>query len=51
MLKFLLSTFVGHILQRYFHHKDYGDASSIGCIGIDFCLHGFHSFLYAFVTF
>jgi hypothetical protein len=41
MLNLLMFTFVGHILQRYFHHKDYGNTSSIACIGINFGLHNF----------
>jgi hypothetical protein len=36
MLNFLVSTFVGHILQRYLRHKDFGDTRGSGCIGYPF---------------
>jgi hypothetical protein len=33
-----MSIFVRHILHKYLHHKDYGDALGIRYIGLDFCL-------------
>ncbi len=43
-----MSIFVGHILQRYLRHKDYGNVWGFGCIGYLFvckildCFHSFH---------